>query len=70
LITGELVSADFDTGCVRPGDVLLLSTSAALSAAEVDALQRQLRDRLPNVKDVIILPGLTLQGVYREDPDD
>ena len=68
---GELVSSsDFDTGCVRPGDVMLLSATTALTAVEADAIQRDLRARLPNLADVIILSGLRLEGVYREDRDD
>lgn len=65
---GELLSADFDGGFViRPGDTLLLGAPANVTAAQMDLVRNHLRDKLPKLADVIILGGLTIQGVFRED---
>jgi hypothetical protein len=67
---GELLTADFDGKVIRPGDVLLLGAPANVTMAQMDMVRNHLREKLPKLADVIILGGLTVQGIFRDEDDD
>ncbi len=67
----ELLSTEIDSGTVlRPGDVLLLGAPAAITLQQMEMVREHLRERLPKLADVIILGGLTVQAVFRDDKED
>ena len=69
-VLGELLTADLDGGfVVRPGDVLLLGGPATINQEQMEFVRDTLRERLPQLADVLILGGLTIQGVFRDDRD-
>lgn len=52
---------------IRPGDTLLLAAPAGVNAQQAEVLQNQMRAQLPQIADVIVLSGVTVAGVYREE---
>jgi hypothetical protein len=65
-LSSELITADFDSGfVVRPGDTLVLATSAPLSAELAGMIRERILEQLPGLADVVVLDRLTVQAVYR-----
>lgn len=52
---------------IRPGDVLLLASTASVTADQAAAVRAQALERLPGLADVVVLSGVTVAGVYREE---
>lgn len=50
---------------IRPGDVLLLASSAVVSEAQAATVRAQAIERMPALADVVFLSGCTVAGVYR-----
>jgi hypothetical protein len=49
----------------RPGDVLLVSTPANLTAEQVAAIRQAIIDNLPGIADVLVMSSINQVGVYR-----
>jgi len=58
------VTADA-TGVARPGDVLIVGGPAQLTPEQAHQLREQLMRKLPGIANVLVLPGLTVEGIYR-----
>ena len=69
-LTSELISADFDSGfVVRPGDTLVLATSAPVTPEVVSVIRHRVMESMPGLADVVVLDRLTVQAVYRSEVD-
>ena len=67
-VTTELLTASVDTGIVRPGDTLILSSRDGLPPNVLAELRQRVADELPGVR-AVILDGLTVEGIYRREGD-
>lgn len=65
-LVDELVSAEPGdaSGVARPGDVLVLTCDAHITAGQADMLRLELIKRLPGIGDVVLIPA-TLTAIYR-----
>jgi hypothetical protein len=52
-------------GVARPGDVLLVGCGHNLTREQADRLRTDLLARLPGIGDVVLLPMMTVEGIYR-----
>lgn len=55
--TEPLLDSIREIGVIRPGDTLLLSTEAKMTAEEVGRIQEAVKDEMPGV-NVVIVTGL------------
>lgn len=54
-----------DLTVLQPGDTVLVSVPATTPAAQAQRIAEQLRDRLPDVADVLVLAGAEGITTYR-----
>lgn len=54
---------------IRPGDVLVLSTTDHITLEQLDRIKAEIFRRLPNIADVVMLGRVSISGVYREDTE-
>ena len=54
---------------VRPGDILIVRYSRVVSAEEAERTKAQLKERLPGIRDVVVIEADEL-AVYRPDQVD
>jgi hypothetical protein len=67
-IEGQLLEgcvAGDATGVARPGDVLIVSAPEQITPEQARELKAGLINRLPGIADVIVMPGLRVEGIYR-----
>jgi hypothetical protein len=63
------IEASVDVGVIRPGDTVIFSTRELLPADMVETLKAQISESLPGITPVI-LSGLRVEAVYRQEDDD
>lgn len=69
-MTGELALTGqaIDSGrVVRPGDILVLSTSRDVDPDTAARVREQIERRFPELASVLVMSGIRFEFVYRED---
>lgn len=63
------VEVEMSVATVRPGDIVIVRYSRVLSAEWVDKIKGQLKERLPGIRDVVVIEADEL-AIYRPDQVD
>ena len=53
---------------IRPGDTLIVVRSEGMSEVDAVDFKAEIRERLPDLKDVILLVGIDYIAAYRPEP--
>lgn len=64
------VEVELSVLTVRPGDILVVRYSRAVSADEAERTKAQLKERLPGIRDVVVITAADGLAVYRPDQVD
>jgi hypothetical protein len=55
---------------VRPGDTLIVCRDGRLDRSQADELKQRIKERLPGLRDVVILTETTALAAYRPEASD